>query len=146
MKPYIHAQNSAKKYGGVPEDYLEIHDMMDFSKAGHASVRHRSMFHHAQGIFVMEKIFGHNITNSDGKLVSVRDVAEDHVLEDLGVIPSFDDYMKAMTLQEWMGGEKKSEVKAIDRGNIFTQDKPPFDTDRINPLPYFPTKTEIIDS
>ncbi len=28
-KPYIHALSSAKKFGGKPEDYLEIHQLMD---------------------------------------------------------------------------------------------------------------------
>jgi hypothetical protein len=28
MKPYMHAKNSAKKHGGKPEDYQEIHDFL----------------------------------------------------------------------------------------------------------------------
>lgn len=33
MIPYIHAELSAKRFGGVPEDYLDIHELMDSSKA-----------------------------------------------------------------------------------------------------------------
>lgn len=84
MKPFIHAKASAKRYGGEPKDYLAIHDFMDSSKAALADVRHRAVFHSAFGIFIVEKVFGTNITNSEGKLVSVRDIAEDHVREDLG--------------------------------------------------------------
>ena len=32
-KPWIHALSSAKRFGGVPEDYIEIHNLMDSSKA-----------------------------------------------------------------------------------------------------------------
>ncbi len=33
------------------------------------------------GIFLCEQVFGANITNSDGKKVSVRDIGEQHVVE-----------------------------------------------------------------
>ncbi len=33
------------------------------------------------GIFLGEQVFGANITNSDGKKVSVRDIGEQHVVE-----------------------------------------------------------------
>lgn len=112
VKPYLHAKSSAKKYGGVPADYLPIHDFMDSSKACHASVKHRAILHNSFGIFLAERVFGHNITNSDGKEVSVRDVAEQHVIEDLGAIPSLDDWLECMELQEWMGGPSK-EKKVI---------------------------------
>ena len=104
MKPHIHARNSAKKHGGKPADYQAIHDEMDSSKAAHASMRHRIVFHSAFGIYLVERIFGTLITNSDGAKVSVRDIAEDHVLEDLGTIPSLDDWLDHMELAQWMGG------------------------------------------
>lgn len=102
MKPWIHAISSAKKFGGVPEDYLEIHDKMDSSKAAHPDYRHRCVFHSAFGIFIIEDIFGHNITNSDGKTVSVRDIAEQHVIEDMGTIPTLGDWLEAMQIESWM--------------------------------------------
>lgn len=107
MKPYLHAKSSAKKFGGKPEDYLGLHDFMDSSKAAHASVKHRAVLHSAFGIFIAEQVFGHNLANSDGKLVSVRDVAEQHVLEDLGTIPSLDDWLRNLPIEDWMGGPKR---------------------------------------
>ena len=95
MKPHIHARNSAKKYGGAPEDYQVIHDTMDSSNSAHASMRHRLIFHSAFGIYIVERIHGILMTNHDGVKVSVRDIAEDHVLEDLGTIPSLDDWFEA---------------------------------------------------
>jgi len=110
MKPFLHAKSSARKFGGKASDYLSIHDFMDSSKSSHASVKHRAILHSAFGIFIAEKVFGHNIVNSDGKDVSVRDVAEQHVLEDLGTIPSLDDWLNAMELQAWMGGPSKKKT------------------------------------
>jgi hypothetical protein len=52
-------------------------------------------------------MFGTNITNSDGKLVSVRDIGEQHCLEDLGFIPTLQDYLKDMPFYEWLGGPKR---------------------------------------
>jgi hypothetical protein len=113
MKPWLHAKSSAKKWGGDPSEYLAIHDFMDSSKAAHASVKHRAILHSAFGIYLAERVFGHNLTNSNGRLISVRDVAEQHVLEDLGTIPSMDDWLRCMTLEPWMGGPRKN-VRTID--------------------------------
>ena len=106
-KPLIHAMNSVKKWGGTPEDYLPIHDTMDSSKAHIADMRHRVVFHSSFGIYLTERIHGTYITNSDGKPVSVRDVAEQHVLEDLGFIPTLQDYMEDMKIKPWMTGMRK---------------------------------------
>lgn len=104
-KPWIHAQSSVKRYGGKPEDYLEIHNLLDSSKAAIADNRHRALTHNSWFIgHVIEKVFGVTITNSDGKKVSVRDVAEDHVLEDYGLkfIPSAQDFLQEIEFKDWM--------------------------------------------
>jgi hypothetical protein len=104
-KPYIHAISSARKFGGVPEDYLPIHDLLDSSKGTIADSRHRALTHNAWFLSViLEKIFGHNITNSQGRKVSVREIGEQHVLEDYGnkFIPSAQDYLQEMEIKEWM--------------------------------------------
>lgn len=107
MKPLIHAQNSVEKYGGKIEDYLKIHEWFDETKAWVADHRHRAFRHHSQGIFVAEQVFGSIFTNSDDKPVSTRDIGEDHVFEDLGFIPTAQDYIRSMNLQPWMGGSVK---------------------------------------
>lgn len=106
MKPYTHAKNSVRKHGGRPEDYLPIHDLLDSPKAAHADVRHRAILHNSMGPFICERVFGTNITNSDGKLVSVRDIAEEHIVEDLGRIPSVSDYLDGMPHYPWLAGDK----------------------------------------
>lgn len=107
MKPFIHARNSARKFGGCPEDYLPIHDFLDESKSHHADMRHRALLHNSWGIYLCERFFGHNIMNIEGKLVSVRDIAEQHVLEDVGRIPSVGDYLSGMPFYDWLGGPKR---------------------------------------
>lgn len=116
MKPWLHARSSANRWGGEPGDYLEIHDFMDSSKAAHASVKHRAVLHSAFGVFLAERVFGHNVTNSQGREVSVRDIAEQHVLEDLGTIPSLDDWLECMELRAWMGGPAKR-VRTVQLGD-----------------------------
>lgn len=103
-KPYIHSVSCVKKWGGIPEDYVDIHDFMDSSKAVFPDNRHRALTHNSWFIFVAERVFGHNIVNSDGRSVSVRDVCERHILEDFGnkYIPTPQDYLEHMEFQPWM--------------------------------------------
>lgn len=120
MKPWKHARNSAKKFGGIPEDYIEIHDWFDQTKAHHADMRHRAILHNSFGIYLCEQVFGEIvqmpngsfkkmpwIINSAGEKVQVRDIGECHVLEDLGKIPSLTNYLQNMKLEAWMGGLEK---------------------------------------
>lgn len=105
MKPYIHCKNSVKRYGGKIEDYAEIHDWFDSTKAAYANFGHRAILHHTFGIYLCEQMFGTTITNSDGKVLSVRDIAEDHVKEDCGgKIPTIQDWMKSLEPEPWMLG------------------------------------------
>lgn len=114
MKPYLHAKNSVRKFGGKPEDYQKIHDFIDSSKAHVPDMRHRAILHSSFGIFIAEQIFGTNITNSDGKLVSVRDIAEHHVLEDMGTIPTMQDYLRHLPILSWLGGPPRKHKRTIE--------------------------------
>ncbi len=49
---------------------------------------------------------GVNIKNSLGKEVSIREIAEQHVIEDYGFIPSVQDYLVEMNLTPWMENGK----------------------------------------
>lgn len=104
--PLEHAKNSARKFGGVTEDYLSIHQWFDESKGIMADVRHRALRHHAEGIFLAERIFGVTIPNSQGTDVPVRYIGEQHVREDLGRIPSFHDWAVNIRLERWMYGQR----------------------------------------
>jgi hypothetical protein len=92
-----------KLFGGSPEDYLAIHDWFDESKAHLADFRHRALRHHSEGIFLCESIFGATIENGNGKRVPVRTIGEQHVMDDLGWIPSVKDWLQFIQPQPWMG-------------------------------------------
>lgn len=103
--PHIHAISSAKRYGGKMEDYMSIHTKMDCSKGYFPDNRHRVLTHTMFWIQeVMLPIFGQVITNSDNKLVSVKDICEQHVLEDYRqkFIPTPQDFIQHMDFKEWM--------------------------------------------
>jgi hypothetical protein len=48
-------------------------------------------------------VFGPTLTTADGKVVPVRWVGEQHVKEDLGWIPTLQDWFKHLRVQPWMG-------------------------------------------
>lgn len=99
---YYHSQSSVKKWGGSVSDYQPIHDWMDASKKITTHHAHRALRHHAEGCFAAEKEFGHTITNSDGRVVPVRLIVEKHIIEDLGFIPSFEEWIKNINIRPWM--------------------------------------------
>jgi hypothetical protein len=107
LKPYLHAKISSKQHGGKPEDYQDIHDFIDSSKVAIADVRHRAMLHSAWGCFLVERIFGVTRNNSDGRLYSPRDIAEEHIQQDLGFIPTLEDWLKEIPIKGWMSGTRK---------------------------------------
>lgn len=111
MNSWHHSKSSAKKWGGEPEDYLEIHTFIDSSKQVIGDHRHRSVYHHTLGVFLCEKIFGTTVkVGQRGIQVPVRMVAERHIIEDLGWLPSPSDYIKNMSLATWMSGSVRAEV------------------------------------
>jgi hypothetical protein len=102
MNPYHHALSSAKKWGGEPDDYMGIHAWFDESKAMMADFRHRALRHHAEGIFMCERIFGPVIELSTGRRIPTRWVGEQHVKEDCGFIPSMQDWFRHIRPAPWM--------------------------------------------
>ena len=100
--PYHHALSSARRYGGSVEDYLEVHAWFDESKAFVPDFRHRALRHHAEGIFLCERLFGASLTNSVGRIVPVRYLGEQHVKEDLGRIPTASDWLRCLQPEPWM--------------------------------------------
>jgi len=116
---------------------------MDSSKSVISDNRHRALFHHSFGIFVLEKMFGVDMSalkalqakyslpdsfikdaiewkqsctmrgtvlpNSAGKMFSVRDIGEQHCLEDFSgrFIPNPQDYFQNMPHSPWMDNNQK---------------------------------------
>ena len=99
--------SSVRRWGGTVEDYQRLHDWFDQSKSYMADFRHRALRHHAEGIFMLESIFGTTLTLSTGRVIPTRWVGEQHVKEDLGFIPSMQDWFKHIQPQVWMGRTPK---------------------------------------
>jgi hypothetical protein len=68
--------------------------------------------------------FGYTFKNSDGKDICVKDICEQHILEDFGMrfIPTAQDYLENMEFKDWMQNGIKdipsSYVKLKEKGNI----------------------------
>lgn len=106
---WYHAQSAAHKWGGEPADYLPIEEFIDGSKRSFGDVRHRALYHHTQGVWLCQQVFGTTITvqRRHGVIqVPVREIAEQHIVEDLGFIPSPGDWLNHMAIQGWMGGKQ----------------------------------------
>lgn len=69
-------------------------------------MRHRSLYHHTEGVWLCQQVFGRTITISH-KEVPVRLIAERHIIEDLGWLPSPADYIRGMPIDAWMGGAQR---------------------------------------
>ncbi len=154
MKPWLHAEVSVKKWGGTPEEYLAIHDFIDSSKSSFPDMRHRAILHSSFGIYIAERVFGTYITLTNGRKVQVRDIAEQHVIDDMGRIPTVQDYLTEMPFYDWLGGRPKKkeriELGSPEKPVVVEFVNPPQPTPVvIRPVYYdhriIPSGTEIID-
>ncbi len=118
--PYHHAISSAKTHGGKWEDYIELHNWFDETKAHYPDMKHRALRHHAEGIFWAEEKFGVVITNSNGKNIPVRTLGEQHIKEDIGFIPTIKDYLDNMNIVDWMykPGDGRKLLKEINEKKL----------------------------
>lgn len=116
MKAHIHSKNSVKRWGGDESNYQSIHEFIDSSKSHVPDIRHRALLHSSFGIYLVDQVFGYMevlddqiikrpyIINRDNQKVSVKDIVEHHIIEDLGRIPTVQDYLSNMKKQVWMSG------------------------------------------
>lgn len=113
MNPYKHAEISVRNWGGKIEDYYPIHQFMDCTKEVCSDNRHRILHTH-WGIFrVINPIFGEVISNSDGKLINVKDLCErDHILPDFKnkFIPTLADFVACIEEREIDDWKQKIET------------------------------------
>lgn len=111
--PYIHAVSSAKRWKGIPEDYLDIHQLLDSTKGAFPDNRHRAITHNSWFTqTIIPRIFGDYRINSSGIKYSPKLIAELHVLEDFRMkfIPSVQDYLENMKLKTWMNNGLGPEI------------------------------------
>lgn len=94
MKPLQHALISQKIHGGIWQDYIEIHNFLDSSKAACANFKHRLLLHHAEGIELGVQIFGEKLTNSEGKSIEIKRLLTEHLIEDVGKVVTVEDWAR----------------------------------------------------
>jgi hypothetical protein len=97
MTPWKHAESTARKWGGSPSDYVEIHDWFDATKSYTGDWTHRALRHHSAGIQWCVEKFGHAVVNNKGQSIPVKMIAEQHVTDDCGFIPTPQDWLKLLT-------------------------------------------------
>ena len=104
MTPLKHAESTVKKWGGKWEDYVAIHDWFDETKSYTGDWTHRALRHHSAGVQWAVEKFGHAVINSSGQSIPVKMIAEQHVEEDCGFIPTPKDYLTplAKSPEKWM--------------------------------------------
>ena len=112
--PWHHAVSSARRHGGSPEDYLGVHEWFDESKAHHGDFRHRALRHHTAGVFECERVFGVTLENSDGRTIPVRWIAEQHVIEDVGFLPSPSQWLSAIAAEQSTDSKEPSGRRLCD--------------------------------
>jgi hypothetical protein len=101
----FHSEASAKRFGGVPEDYLPIHKFLDQSKLYIGDWRHRALLHNTLGVTLCEQFFGDFYARpSDGEKVCTRTIATQHILEDLGALLTPGEFLREMPVRSWMNG------------------------------------------
>jgi hypothetical protein len=119
---YHHSLSSVKKWGGTFQEFMKYHDWFDESKSHYGDFRHRALRHHSQGIFECERVFGQTVTLSTGRTIPVRWIGEQHVMEDLGFIPSLSDWLKCIQPEPWMNRPLKlsKELEKDEKVNATT--------------------------
>lgn len=97
---------------------MAIHEFLDGTKQAFGDVRHRAILHNTYGIWLIQEVFGRTIDvkkNTKTVKVAVREIAEQHIMEDLGFIPTPGDWLENMNVKVWMGGRQN---KVVGRGDF----------------------------
>ncbi|EXL04892.1 DUF6915 family protein [Aquamicrobium defluvii] len=96
------ANASAARFGGDSSAYLELHAWFMETRNWSDGPEHLVFRHHAFGIFEAEARFGPVIALDNGKAVPTRVVAERHVQQVLGRVPSATDFLRRIKGERWM--------------------------------------------
>lgn len=108
-----HSENSAKEFGGEPEDYYTIHQFIDSASDHYPEFGSLAILHSSYGVTIVEKVFGRYLTLDRDKLprlISVKEVALKHIRDELGCVPSVQDWVSSIQSEPW---SKKVEPKTV---------------------------------
>ena len=119
--PLIHSKSSVRSWGGHLSEYLPLHELIASPKVTMNNNPVRLLTHNTWFAYhIMPKIFGYNITNSDGKSVDVVDIAMLHIAEDFRFkgIPTPQDYLQHLQVQPWMNNGVKDIPSEESKQNL----------------------------
>ena len=104
-----HCRLSAKRFGGEPGLYQNIHAKM-LEPAD--TLAGRAILNSSFGIYIIEELFGITLKGSE-RVISTRDIAEQHVLRSCNQIPTLSDWFEGVDCL-WMVGLKKARLVLVD--------------------------------
>ena len=115
----FHCESSARKFGGIADDYVRIHKFLDQSKLYLGDWRHRALLHNTMGVALCEQFFGDLYRrSSDQAYACVRTIAEQHIIEDIGAILTPGEFLREMPIRPWMNGLTASEKRYLQNVRI----------------------------
>jgi len=115
----FHCESSARKFGGIADDYVRIHKFLDQSKLYLGDWRHRALLHNTLGVALCEQFFGDLYRrSSDQAYACVRTIAEQHIIEDIGAILTPGEFLREMPIRPWMNGLTASEKRYLQNVRI----------------------------
>lgn len=116
MVPIDHSRLHSRNFGGKPSDYLKIDKWIDQTKFHISTWQHRCWLHNTAGVKLCEDFFGDTITNSDGNEIPVREIARQHILQDLGRVPTLQEWIKGIQenkFETWMNNPNKKDLQYL---------------------------------
>lgn len=113
MQPYVHARASARGTGRSWQEDLPIHEFMDLAKHACPDLRHRLVLHNAD--------LGPELaTMAFPDRPNARDVALQHVYQDIGWLPKLSDWL-ALVDESMIPPLRKTSIGSEDLINAATE-------------------------
>src|SRR5579885_1584730 len=98
-----HCLHSCERFGGRPDDYLPLHQFLNSARTVLPDKASRCVLHNAWGIDLVVRCLGTTFRRSSDHIqTSTRQVAEMHILRDLGAIPTMLEAVRTVPLAKWM--------------------------------------------
>lgn len=97
--PLYHARSSTQQFGGEAHDYLPIHQFFDQTKMCVPSNLHRLVLHHTFGIELCLEIYGPTLRRASDQVgIETELIAQQHVTEDFGFLPTLQECLRTHPL------------------------------------------------
>ena len=104
----------ARDFGGVPEDYLDLNNLMDSTKSHYPIWMHRAITHNSWFVTIAERIYGPTILNTDNKKIPTRILVIEHIRQDCNnKVPTIKEWIDGFTTNKilpWMNTPKQSDL------------------------------------